>query len=216
MNLPNALSILRLCMVPLFVIVFFCGGDNAYIYAALVYVLAELTDCLDGYIARKFNKITRLGRILDPLADKLMAFTVLICIVIASRVPAWAAALFFLKEALMGLGAIVMFKKIDDVMPANIAGKVANVVFFANCVILMLDSSISQQTATVMISVALVVIYFAFFNYLVRFIAVAKSHDKLKWYRNDRKRGPAPQSKTAGPEQAPESGGNPPETKEQE
>ena len=195
MNLPNTLSIVRLCLVPIFVAVFFAGGENAYIYAALVYVTAEVTDCLDGYIARKFNKITRLGRILDPLADKLMAFTVLICIVIASRVPVWAAALFFLKEALMGLGAIIMFKKIDDVMPANIAGKVANVVFFANCVILMLDSSISTQTATVMISVALLVIYFAFFNYLVRFVAVAKSHDKLKWYH---RRTPEPKENRSG------------------
>ena len=76
----------------------YTSGDNAYIYAALVYVLAEVTDCLDGYIARKFHKITRLGRVLDPLADKLMAFTVLVCIVIESRVPVWAALLFFIKE----------------------------------------------------------------------------------------------------------------------
>ena len=180
MNVPNSLSLFRLLLVPVFVIVFFLGGDNAYIYAALVYVLAEVTDCLDGYIARKFHKITRLGRVLDPLADKLMAFTVLVCIVIESRVPVWAALLFFIKEVLMGVGAIVMYKKIDDVMPSNMPGKVANVVFFSTCVILMFDSTISKSTATIMISVALAVTYYAFFNYLVQFIATAKKHKDNK------------------------------------
>ena len=180
MNLPNTLSIIRLLLVPVFIIAFFCGGSDSYILAALVYVLAEITDCLDGYIARRYNLVTKLGRILDPLADKLMAFTVLVCIVIASRVPVWAAVLFFIKEALMGLGAIIMYKRIDDVMPANYAGKIANVVFFADCVILMFDSSISQQTATIMISVALAVIYFAFFNYLIHFIAIVKKHRQIQ------------------------------------
>ena len=114
MNVPNSLSLFRLLLVPVFVIVFFLGGDNAYIYAALVYVLAEVTDCLDGYIARKFHKITRLGRVLDPLADKLMAFTVLVCIVIESRVPVWAALLFFIKEALMLHQALSLCSSLVD------------------------------------------------------------------------------------------------------
>ncbi|MGI5972113.1 MAG: CDP-alcohol phosphatidyltransferase family protein, partial [Oscillospiraceae bacterium] len=139
MNLPNWLSVFRLFLVPVFVLAFFFGGEYHYILATAVYVAAEITDCLDGYIARKYSLITRLGRVLDPLADKLLAFTVLVCIVIASRVPIWAAVLFFIKEALMGIGAFLMYKKIDDIMPSNILGKVANVVFFANCIILMFD-----------------------------------------------------------------------------
>lgn len=174
MNVPNALSIFRLLLVPVFVLVFFSGADNAYVYAALIYVLAEVTDCLDGYIARKFNLITKLGRILDPLADKLMAFTVLVCIVIASRVPVWAAVLFFFKEALMGVGAIILYNNIEDVMPANITGKIANVVFFANCIILMFDKSISTATATIMISVALIISYVALLSYLTQFVGIFK------------------------------------------
>ena len=73
-----------------------------------------------------------------------------------------------------------MYKKIDDVMPSNMPGKVANVVFFSTCVILMFDRTISKSTATVMISVALIVTYYAFFNYLVQFIATAKKHKENK------------------------------------
>ena len=176
MNLPNSLSLFRLILVPVFIVVFFLGGEYSYIWAIAVYVLAEVTDCLDGYIARKHNKITRLGRILDPLADKLMAFSAIICITVSGIVPWWAALLFFIKEALMGLGAMFMFKKIDDVMPSNMPGKVANVVFFADCVILMFDRTIAPLTATIMIAVALAVAYFAFFNYLIKYIAVLKKH----------------------------------------
>ena len=82
MNLPNRLSLLRLCLVPVFAVVFFSPDPNSHSWAALIYAVAFATDIADGYIARRFDMITKLGRILDPLADKLMTFTVIICVLL--------------------------------------------------------------------------------------------------------------------------------------
>ena len=100
MNVPNLLSLIRLALVPIFPVVFFGNHKYSYIYALLVYALASFTDVLDGFIARRYNMVSRTGRILDPLADKLMAFTVLTCIAAARIVPFWAVIIFFCKEAL--------------------------------------------------------------------------------------------------------------------
>ena len=72
MTVPNALSLFRLILVPVFAVVFFGSGPNAHRDAALIYLVAFLTDVADGWIARHFNQISKLGRILDPAADKLM------------------------------------------------------------------------------------------------------------------------------------------------
>ena len=78
MNLPNKLTLLRVIMIPAFIIVLMTG----YYYAsAVIFVLASATDALDGHIARKYNLITNFGKIMDPLADKLLVVSALICLV---------------------------------------------------------------------------------------------------------------------------------------
>ena len=168
MNIPNILSLLRLAMVPAFVAVFFGGSANAYRYAGLIFVIASLTDALDGYIARKYNMITKLGRILDPLADKLMTAAAIICITIAGIVPAWIIIVFAAKEIIMGIGALIMYKKIDDVLPSNMLGKTATVTFFVFCVSIMLFS-IPRPYSTIMLSLALAFTLLALVRYAIRF-----------------------------------------------
>ncbi len=172
MNIPNTLSLLRLAMVPVFAAVFFQPFPEARYWAAGVYALAFLTDIADGYIARRFHQITRLGRILDPLADKLMTFTVIICITTAGIIPVWAVVIFFVKEAAMCLGAMSMLHKIDDVMPANWLGKVSTFVFFVVCAALVLFPAIPRVWATGMISVALGLTILAFLYYLWLYLTV--------------------------------------------
>ncbi len=80
MNLPNKISLIRIAMIPVFVIVFFLEGvlPYAYIIAAAIFVLAACTDFVDGYIARKNNLVTNLGKFLDPIADKVLVFTAMV------------------------------------------------------------------------------------------------------------------------------------------
>jgi cardiolipin synthase len=178
-NIPNILSLLRLALVPAFVAVFFTDSPYAYRYAGLIFIFASATDALDGFIARKFNMITRLGRVLDPLADKLMTAAAIVCITIAGIVPVWIIIVFVVKEIVMGLGALVMYKKIDDVLPSNFIGKIATVTFFLFCVILMLFD-IPRPYSTVMLSTALAFTIVALVRYAIRFYDTTMKKDSQK------------------------------------
>lgn len=82
MNLPNILTIFRLTLMPVFILIFFSSNPNNLIYSIGIFLLAGLTDFVDGYIGRKYKLITKTGVVLDSLADKLMLIAVLTCLVI--------------------------------------------------------------------------------------------------------------------------------------
>lgn len=168
MNIPNALSLFRLCLVPVFAVTYFQPGESSHLWAALIYALAFATDIADGYIARKFHMITKLGRILDPLADKLMTLTVIICVALDGTIPKWAIFVFFAKEALMGLGGLFMYHRVKDVTPANWWGKTSTGVFFVVLAALVLFP-IPKPWSTLMISFALALTIAALIRYAVDF-----------------------------------------------
>jgi cardiolipin synthase len=130
MNIPNALTIIRLMLIPGFAYYFFSPMEYGSRIAVLIFVLAGLTDVLDGFIARKYNLITRLGIVLDPLADKLMLLTVLISITLKNQIPFWIIAVVATKETLLILGAINLFSDHDIVVPANKVGKLSTIAFY--------------------------------------------------------------------------------------
>ncbi|OGO89319.1 MAG: hypothetical protein A2Y17_10785 [Clostridiales bacterium GWF2_38_85] len=143
-QIPNILSIIRLLMVPLFVFVYFSGQDRAksLVLAAVIYSLAGFTDIVDGYLARKYNWITTLGKILDPLADKLMQAAAAVCLVIDKLLPIWVCAVFFLKEIFMLIGGLIIFKKRRTMVVSNWYGKFATAVFYAVVMILIICSAL--------------------------------------------------------------------------
>ena len=101
MNLPNKLTVLRVCMIPFFVVMLLLnGGENqTYRYiAAAIFIIASLTDMLDGKIARKYNLVTNFGKFMDPLADKLLVCSALICLVDLKQLPAWMVIVIISRE----------------------------------------------------------------------------------------------------------------------
>ncbi len=175
MNLPNVLSVFRLCLVPVFVLVYFSNIKYSGVFAVLIYGIAALSDVLDGKIARKYNMTSTLGKILDPLGDKLMTFAVLVCITIDRVVPLWAIIVFVIKECLMGIGGFIVYKRVSDMPPSNYFGKCSTIVFFIVCVILIvLKNSISHLGATIMISVAIAVTLVAFVSYVYKFSQIMR------------------------------------------
>lgn len=173
MNLPNFLSLIRLLLVPVFAKVFFLPVPAARQWAALIYAAAFATDIADGYIARRFHQVTRLGRILDPLADKLMTFTVILCVAAAGILPTWAVVLFFCKELLMGLGGVFMFRRTQDVIPSNWLGKASTGVFFVVLAALVLFP-IPYPWAVALISFALALAFAALLRYAAAFRKIMK------------------------------------------
>ena len=95
-----------------------------------IYALAWFTDVLDGYLARRNNWITEIGKILDPLADKLMQFVAVICLVITGRLSYPVVLVVFFKELLMTIGAALVVKKKKTVAPSNWFGKLATFILF--------------------------------------------------------------------------------------
>jgi CDP-diacylglycerol--glycerol-3-phosphate 3-phosphatidyltransferase len=179
MNLPNMLSILRLCMVPLYVIVYFSGMKNAHLWAVLVYALATFTDFLDESLARKHNCISNLGKVLDPLGDKMLTTAVLVCLLIDHIIPGWIVLIVVAKEALMGIGGLVIHRKAKvEIPPSNYIGKTATVLFFVTCAILMLFR-VEHSLAVALVSLAVAVSIAAFISYLCRFIRIMKQ-SKIK------------------------------------
>ena len=100
MNLPNKLTILRVLMIPFFVLFMLMditGAADKWIAVAL-FVIASMTDFLDGYIARKYNLVSNFGKFMDPLADKLLVIATLTCMIEASLVPAWMVIIIVSRE----------------------------------------------------------------------------------------------------------------------
>lgn len=100
MNLPNKLTVLRVIMIPFFVLFLLSGiGKDAGKWIALaLFVIASLTDLLDGKIARKYNLVTNFGKFMDPLADKLLVCSALICFVELGKLPAWMVIVIISRE----------------------------------------------------------------------------------------------------------------------
>ena len=130
-NVPNVLTMLRLALIPVFVALFATGHDKL---ALLVFLIASFTDFLDGYLARRNNQITAFGKLMDPLADKVMVVTALICQGIVGVFPWSAIVIVLLKELIMILGGVVMLKN-DVVVYSNLLGKTAQCSFIAALVL---------------------------------------------------------------------------------
>lgn len=124
MNLPNMLTILRMCLIPIFAALYYSTFRP---WALAVYLLAAFTDFLDGYLARKWNQITSFGKLMDPLADKLMTLTMLFCLTDTGYLPLWVPVLLLVKEAVMVVGSAALLGGRKVVVMANWAGKAATV-----------------------------------------------------------------------------------------
>lgn len=130
-NVPNVLTMLRLALIPVFLI-FYCTGHEKW--ALVTFLVASFTDFLDGYIARKNNQITAFGKLMDPLADKVMVLTALLCQTVTGVFPLAAFIIVMLKELMMVLGGAFMLKR-DVVVYSNMLGKTAQVAFIAALVL---------------------------------------------------------------------------------
>ena len=126
-NIPNILTIIRFILIPF---IFFSVISHHYLTALIIFTLSAITDVLDGYIARKYNYITDIGKLIDPLADKLTQISLLLSLTILNILPWWIFAIVFIKEVLMVTTASLLYKKKDVVVYSKWYGKLATVVFY--------------------------------------------------------------------------------------
>ncbi len=136
MNLPNKLTLLRIIAIPVFIVVLMM--DHGYI-ATVIFIAAALTDMLDGKIARKYNLVTNFGKLMDPLADKLLVMSALVCLVELARVPGWMVIVILAREfAVTGLRQVAASEGI--VIAAGMTGKIKTVTQMIAIPLLLLDN----------------------------------------------------------------------------
>lgn len=122
MNIPNMLSISRIVAVPIFIVLMLDPTPVRALIAGIVFSVASATDWLDGYLARKWGQVTKIGKLLDPVADKILVASALIMLVDIARIPAWIAIVIIGREmAITGLRAMAASEGI--IIPAENMGK---------------------------------------------------------------------------------------------
>ncbi len=134
MNLPNKLTILRIILVPIMVIIPFIGIKGEilripieFIIIDLIFILASITDKLDGYLARKNSQVTTFGKFLDPLADKILVLAAMMMLVEVEKLPAWIPIIVLAREFLVSGYRLIAVEKGGQVIPASKWGKLKTV-----------------------------------------------------------------------------------------
>ena len=177
MNLPNKLTMFRVILIPFFVLFMLVDITTVDKWIALaIFIVASLTDLLDGKIARKYNLVTNFGKFMDPLADKLLVCSAFICFVQFGTVPAWVVVLIIGREFIIS-GFRLIAADNNIVIAANYWGKIKTVVQMVMCVLFIVDLDTKFFNVTEQIflyaSVALTVISLCVYIYQNRHVIAA-------------------------------------------
>ncbi len=171
MNLPNKLTILRVCMIPFFVFFLmtdFLGDAGKYV-ATAIFVIASFTDMLDGKIARKYNLVTNFGKFMDPLADKLLVCSALICLIELGKISSIIVLVIIAREFIISGFRLVAADK-GVVIAAGYWGKLKTVVQMVMIVVVLLDIPFVafEILGQVLIWASLVLTVVSLVDYLVK------------------------------------------------
>ena len=128
-TIPNVLSLVRLCLIPL--IIWLYLGREDYVLTGIVVIISAMTDIVDGFIARKFNMISDLGKVLDPIADKATQLVVMILLTLSFPLMLMPIILTAIKEAFMAISGYMIIRKCNIVLGAHWHGKAATVLLTA-------------------------------------------------------------------------------------
>ena len=139
MNLPNKLTIFRIILVPIMVIITFFDIDIKWILVDAIFIIASLTDKLDGHIARSRNLVTTFGKFLDPIADKILVLAAMLVLVEAAKLPAWIPIIVLFREFIVSGYRLVAVEKGGKVVAASVWGKLKTVTQMVALVLAIID-----------------------------------------------------------------------------
>ena len=169
-TIPNMLSLFRLVLIPVYVVIYLNATAFAdYAIAAGILAVSCLTDLIDGKIARHFNMISTVGKFLDPLADKLTQFTLLVCLSISHPVIWNLAAIMLIKESFQLIAGIIQFRKGKMLTGALITGKICTTVLFVSLIVLVLMPNLKQEYLNIITFVDAAVMLVSFGHYALTY-----------------------------------------------
>lgn len=169
MNLPNKLTLARVIMIPFFVIFMLTGlGGSASKWIALaIFIIASLTDLLDGHIARKYNLVTNFGKFMDPLADKLLVCAAMICLVEMGKLPAWIVIIIISREFIIS-GFRLIASDNGRVIAASYWGKFKTTFQMLMICLMIADITAISLLTDIVMWVALILTIVSLVDYLVK------------------------------------------------
>lgn len=181
MNLPNKLTVLRICMIPFFVaaLLYENGADQTMrIIANVIFITASLTDLLDGKIARKYGLVTNFGKFMDPLADKLLVCSALICLIQLGQLPAWVVIVIISREFIIS-GFRLVAADNGIVIAASYWGKFKTVsqMIMIILMIMNLEHPVFQGAITVFVVIAVALTVISLIDYIVKNKSVLSMQD---------------------------------------
>ena len=169
MNLPNKLTIARVIMIPFFVVFMLTGwGGSASKWISLaIFIIASLTDLLDGHIARKHNLVTNFGKFMDPLADKLLVCAAMICLVEMGKIPSWIVIIIISREFIIS-GFRLIASDNGRVIAASYWGKFKTTFQMIMICLMIADIPVLSILTAIVMWVALVLTVVSLIDYLVK------------------------------------------------
>lgn len=170
MGIPNILTILRLASIPPLLYSYLFMPRFGERIALIIFIFSGITDVLDGLIARKYNLVTKIGTVLDPLADKMILVSVLTVFAIKNKIGFWILLTMALKELLMIYGAYLLYRDRGDVIQANSLGKISTIMFYIASLSIMLNISAGYLLMIVFVMLNIISLFIYFF----RFISIKK------------------------------------------
>ena len=170
-NLPNTITLLRVSVVPFLFILLLSPGEFWSLILAILFVIASITDFFDGYIARKYQMITTMGKFLDPIADKIMVNTAMILMIPIGRIPAWIVAITIIRDLIVDVIRSIASSE-GIYIQASTLGKQKTVTQIIAVTALIIHYSIfginAHAVGMVILYIALVLTIFSGFDYFIK------------------------------------------------
>ena len=170
MNLPNKLTVLRVIMIPFFVVSLLAFHGEVRLLrnlAAAIFIVASLTDMLDGKIARKYNLVTNFGKFMDPLADKLLVCSALICLIELGQLPSWMVIIIVSREFIIS-GFRLVASDNGVVIAASYWGKFKTTFQMIGVVLLIFNIPALSTLTTIIVWIALALTVISLVDYIVK------------------------------------------------
>lgn len=170
MNLPNKLTILRVCLIPFFVVFLLLEGGQNQTYRSIstvIFIVASLTDMLDGKIARKYNLVTNFGKFMDPLADKLLVCSALICLIELGQIPSWMVIVIISREFIIS-GFRLVASDNGVVIAASYWGKFKTTFQMIAVVLLILQIPALTLVTNICLWIALILTVVSLADYVMK------------------------------------------------
>lgn len=169
-TIPNILSLFRLALIPVYVIIYLNAKDKTdYFVAATILAVSCLTDLIDGKIARHFNMISTVGKILDPLADKATQFTLIICLTFQYPILWYLVSLFVVKESFQLIAGGINFKKGIMLKGALITGKICTTILFLSLILMVMIPDLPYNVIKIIFAVDILFMIISFADYLTTY-----------------------------------------------